>query len=142
VDAVPLRCESKPAAPAGAPTTAPATAPADAPDDATGEHGPLVCAACELRITDDAHRVARAGAHEHTFVNPGGFVYRVCCFAVATGCSYRGAPDPAFSWFPGFTWQIAACGRCRAHLGWIFRAAGESFHGLIADAIRPASNRA
>lgn len=106
-------------------------------DDATGARGPLVCAACGQRITDDAHRVERGGAHAHTFVNPGGFVHRIACFAVATGCSYRGDPDTAFSWFPGWSWQIAACGACRAHLGWIFRAEGESFHGLIVDAIRP-----
>jgi hypothetical protein len=105
--------------------------------DDTGARGALVCVVCEQRITDDAYRVERGGAHEHTFVNPGGFVHRIGCFAAATGCAYVGSPETAFSWFPGFTWQIAACGRCRAHLGWIFRAPGESFHGLLVDALRP-----
>jgi hypothetical protein len=107
--------EQAPGGPGG-PTRA--ADPGARPDDTTGARGPLVC-------------------HEHTFVNPGGFVHRIGCFAVATGCSYLGAPETAFSWFPGCSWQIAACGRCRAHLGWIFRAPGEQFHGLLVDAIRP-----
>jgi hypothetical protein len=106
----------------------------------SGGRGSLVCAACGQRITDDAHRIEQGGAHEHTFVNPGGFVYRIGCFGVATGCSYRGSPETAFSWFPGWSWQIAACASCRAHLGWIFRAEGESFHGLIAEALRRADD--
>jgi hypothetical protein len=28
------------------------------------------------------------------------------------------------------------CGRCRAHLGWIYRNAGEQFHGLVLAALR------
>jgi hypothetical protein len=82
-------------------------------------------------------RIEVGGAHEHTFVNPHGFVHHVGCFAAASGCSYAGPTETAFSWFPGFSWQIARCGRCHAHLGWIFRASGDSFHGLITTAIRP-----
>jgi hypothetical protein len=109
-----------------------------AADDDTGGRGPLVCATCGQRITDEDHRVERGGGHEHTFVNPGGFVYHVACFAVATGCSYAGDPETAFSWFPGYSWQIAACGACRALLGWQFRSSDDVFHGLIVEAIRPA----
>ena len=97
-----------------------------------------MCATCGQRITDDVHRIEMNGAHEHTFVNPHGFAFVVGCFAVATGCSYLGGTETAFSWFPGFSWQIAACRRCRSHLGWIFRTAGEQFHGLITTAIRRA----
>jgi hypothetical protein len=112
------------------------TETASNPDDDLGGSGPLVCAACGRRITDDAHRVERGGGHEHTFVNPGGFVHHVACFGVATGCSYRGAPETAFTWFPGYSWQIAECGACGAHLGWLFRATGESFHAFIVSALR------
>lgn len=116
-------------------TSTDATANPD-PDDDTGGAGPLVCAACGQRITDEVHRVERGGSHAHTFVNPGGFVHHVACFGVATGCSYRGAPETAFTWFPGFSWQIAECGACGAHLGWLFRATGESFHAFIESALR------
>lgn len=96
----------------------------------------LVCAACGHRITDDDYRMEVSGAHEHTFVNPAGFVYRIGCFSVAPGCAHLGVPETAFSWFPGWSWQVAACARCRAHLGWIYRNAGEQFHGLIVTALR------
>ena len=95
-----------------------------------------MCDACGHRITDDDNRVERGGAHEHVFVNPHGYQFRIGCFAAAAGCVHLGSPDPAFSWFPGFSWQVAACARCRAHVGWIFRNAGEQFHGLITEALR------
>jgi hypothetical protein len=96
-----------------------------------------VCAACELRITSADVRVERGGAHEHTFVNPGGYVHHIGCFATAPGCVHAGAPETAFSWFPGWTWQIAECGRCRIHLGWIFRSGGDQFHGLLVERLKP-----
>jgi len=37
---------------------------------------------------------------------------------------------------PGWSWQIVLCGRCRAHLGWIYRCTPEQFHGLIVAAVR------
>ena len=132
-----VRVETKPGANrVGDPSTGART------DDETGSggHRPLVCAACGRRITDDAYRVERGGAHEHTFVNPGGFVHHIACFAVATGCSYQGDPQTAFSWFPGFAWQIAACGGCYALLGWRFHAKDDSFHGLIVGALRRADD--
>ena len=49
-------------------------------------------------------------------------------WAWAPTCS---TPDPTFSWFPGWTWQIAECAACREHMGWIYRCAGEQFHGLV-----------
>jgi hypothetical protein len=97
---------------------------------------PLVCAACGLRITDEDQRIAMAGAHEHTFVNPGGFVHHIGCFATAPGCVHQGATETAFSWFPGWSWQVAACAQCRTHLGWMYRNGDEQFHGLITQALR------
>ena len=96
----------------------------------------LRCLACDHRITDDAYRIEMAGSHEHTFVNPGGFAFHIGCFVAAPGCVHLGSTETAFSWFPGWTWQLAACARCRAHLGWIYRNAGEQFHGLVLAALR------
>ena len=101
----------------------------------TDEHA-LLCAACGHRISSDDNRIEMSGSHEHTFVNPGGFVHRIGCFNAAPGCSYLGPTETAFSWFPGWTWQIAACAQCSAHVGWIYRNAGEQFHGLILAALR------
>jgi hypothetical protein len=129
-----VQLEQAPGAPDGRGTPAPVVRTADD----VGGRGPLVCAACDRPITDDDHRVERGGAHRHTFVNPGGFAYEISCFGVATGCSYRGTPEHAFSWFPGFSWQLAACGHCGAHLGWLFRAPDETFHGFIDGRLKPA----
>lgn len=103
-------------------------------------HGPgervVVCAVCEHPITDEECRMEMNGAHEHVFVNPAGFQYVIGCWSAAPGCAHLGSPETAFSWFPGWTWQIAACARCRAHLGWVYRNADQQFHGLIADRVR------
>ena len=107
-----------------------------APGGVAGEASALVCVACGHRITDDASRITMSGAHEHTFVNPGGFVHHLGCFHPALGCAHVGPTEAAFSWFPGWTWQIAVCASCRAHVGWIYRNAGEQFHGLVLAALR------
>lgn len=104
--------------------------------------GELVCAACERRISHADYRIEVAGAHAHTCVNPDGFVHHLGCFAVATGLAYLGPTETGFSWFPGFTWQLAHCATCDRHLGWIYRCAGESFHGLVLDRLRARPDRA
>jgi hypothetical protein len=106
-------------------------APSTTSRDEDARPGDLLCATCGRRITHEDHRIEVGGAHEHTFVNPGGFVHLVGCFAFASGLSYVGPPETAFSWFPGWSWQIAACLTCRTHLGWLFRCAGDQFHGLL-----------
>lgn len=103
---------------------------------AGGEDDALRCVVCDHRISEAAYRTERAGAHAHTFVNPHGIAFEIGCFVAAPGCVHVGDTETAFSWFPGWSWQIAVCARCRTHLGWIFRLAGEQFHGLILDALR------
>ncbi len=109
--------------------------PAPAPtgssvDDVPGD---LLCAVCRVRITHEDHRIERGGSHAHTFVNPGAVVHTIGCFAVAVNLSYLGEPEVAFTWFPGFSWQVASCARCRTHLGWIYRCRGDQFHGLLIE---------
>ena len=113
------------------PDSNPARDSTDAGDDA------LRCAICEHRISEPAYRIEMSDAHEHTFVNPAGVVHHIGCFAAAPGCAHVGATEEAFSWFPGWKWQVAICGRCHTHVGWIFRCAGSQFHGLILAALRP-----
>lgn len=96
----------------------------------------LRCIACGHRITDRAYCSEMNGAHEHTFVNPGGIVHHIGCFVAAPGASHIGSTEQAFTWFPGWSWQVAVCGNCRAHVGWIFRCGGAQFHGLILKMLR------
>jgi hypothetical protein len=107
-----------------------------APSRARTENDALRCAVCEHPITDAAYRTDRSGAHEHTFVNPHGIAHHIGCFVAAPGCVHVGTIEAAFSWFPGWSWQIAICARCHTHLGWIFRCGAEQFHALILAALR------
>jgi len=91
----------------------------------------LRCAVCDHRITDRGYRIEHSGAHEHTFVNPHGIVHTIGCYSSAPGCAHVGDIVETFSWFPGFSWQIAICGNCQTHMGWVFRCGDEQFHGLI-----------
>jgi hypothetical protein len=79
------------------------------------------------------------GAHEHRFMNPGGFLYHVGCFASAVGCTVVGPDSPEYPWFVGFLWCCAHCGGCGQQLGWRFRGGGAApFFGLILDRLRDA----
>jgi hypothetical protein len=93
----------------------------------------LRCARCGHAITSRKARIVAAGRHEHTCLNPGGFVYRIGCFKRAPGCSVHGEPSPEWSWFEGYLWQVAQCDGCGDHAGWHFGSSGGSFFGLIVD---------
>lgn len=67
----------------------------------------------------------------HTFFNPVGIVYEICCFSDAPGCTVFGKPTDEFTWFPGYTWEYSVCGTCSDHLGWFYNSSESSFYGLI-----------
>ena len=92
----------------------------------------LICKACGHDITSTGERISINGQHVHTRVNPGGFEYTFDCFREAPGCRQVGTPEYDHTWFAGYCWQIAVCGGCGEHLGWLFRHQG-SFYGLIED---------
>lgn len=80
-----------------------------------------------LRVTVD-------GAHRHTFANPMGVVFEVDCFSQVWSMGYAGPETDEFTWFKGYRWRIAVCGRCQVHLGWRFASTGrDGFHALITD---------
>jgi hypothetical protein len=99
----------------------------------------IFCAGCGHLITDRRYAVERQGHHNHRFMNPGGFLYRIGCFAEAIGCFVVGPDSPEYPWFVGYSWRCAFCAGCAHHLGWQFRASGEgvsgSFFGLILDRV-------
>jgi hypothetical protein len=93
----------------------------------------LACALCRQRITSSADRVARRGAHEHTFTNPEGIRFRIGCFGAATSTNAASSPTTYWSWFPGYAWQIELCAACGEHLGWRFSSSDDAFHGFVLD---------
>jgi len=102
---------------------------------ATGEGGRRIlrCARCRCPVTSQEARIEVDGAHEHTRTNPAGFVFRIGCFRDAPGCLGEGPASEAWSWFPGYAWQVGLCKGCGGHLGWVFQLEGARFHGLIVD---------
>lgn len=97
---------------------------------------PLVCSYCGHRITSEDERMEVDGAHESVRVNLAGMLFRIGCFRRAPGVRGVGEASASWSWFAGYTWQVAVCARCGEHLGWIYRGA-DRFHGLLLDSLRP-----
>ncbi|MEM7483489.1 MAG: cereblon family protein [Acidobacteriota bacterium] len=91
----------------------------------------LLCRACGEAVTADEHRVAIEGRHVHRRTNPVGFEFGFGCFAEAPGVVAVGEATVEHSWFAGCTWRYSVCGRCGAHLGWLFEGGGPRFQGLI-----------
>ncbi|XP_007229189.2 uncharacterized protein si:ch211-51h9.7 [Astyanax mexicanus] len=54
------------------------------------------------------------------FENPQGFQYEVLTLKKADVLKHWPA-DKHFTWFPGFSWTVATCPRCKTHLGWAFQ---------------------
>lgn len=92
------------------------------------------CAQCLNAIAKPADRIEIGGAHRHTFANPHGILFEIACFSLADGCRYLGSGTDEFTWFKGYAWRIAVCGKCLLHLGWQYTSSGKnSFWGLIID---------
>lgn len=96
----------------------------------------ILCRACghELAFGTDIHfvpsRMALSSRNDtlvggrrvnvQLFENPHGHQFEVITFRKADVTQHWPA-DKHFSWFPGFSWTVATCPRCRTHLGWAFQ---------------------
>jgi len=102
------------------------------PEHGGGKDRIFACARCLTAVTTSGDRLAISANHEHTFANAHGIVFRIGCFAEAS-CVAAGESSTYWTWFPGYSWQVEHCRRCREHLGWLFRKAEHRFHGLVLD---------
>jgi hypothetical protein len=93
----------------------------------------ITCRNCNAHITDPDCQIQKEGAFCHTFANPAGHVFEICCFTAALGCSFIPPPFSDFSWFTGYDWNIGVCRDCTTHLGWFYRSPKDQFWGLIPD---------
>jgi hypothetical protein len=108
-------------------------APGSDTAETTGDGRRLRCARCRHPITTDDQRVAIDDRHEHYFVNPHGYDFHIGCFSAAPGALGAGPSTGEWTWFSGFTWQLAHCRGCATHLGWLFRGKTRTFFGLVVD---------
>lgn len=102
-------------------------------DELTGRGRALLCAACTLPLTSDGERIDIDGAHEHTRINPHGYVFHFGCFRAAPGCATLGIPTTEDTWFRRYAWRFAHCRGCGMHIGWRFDGEGGGFFGLVLD---------
>lgn len=117
----------------GAPSVISSTG--DKEKEQTQEYRQIVCRQCRNIITRPEEKIEVNGSHQHTFANPNGQVFEIGCFQTAEGCGYTGEATEEYSWFRGYAWRVAVCGRCLTQIGWLFSASmGVSrFNGLILD---------
>ena len=94
------------------------------------------CVACNWQITGEEERIAIAGDSVHRRINPMGIEFEFGCFGTAPGCRTVGEETSEHSWFVGYRWRVALCGRCHTHLGWRFQSAADRFYGLIVGRMR------
>ncbi len=105
-------------------------------EDAPPKEGFVFCASCSHVIGHVQDRIEVNGSFQHTCTNPYGFVHHFGCHSDAHGCAIAGKAHSAESWFQGYSWRLANCGNCDAHMGWLFERADEHFYGLIFDRIQ------
>jgi hypothetical protein len=92
------------------------------------------CKACGNTLTALDQLVEIEGSSSHSFTNPSGIQFGFHTFSACPGASVLGEATEAYSWFPGFRWRLAVCGRCGSHVGWHYEseiAPVDEFWGII-----------
>lgn len=94
----------------------------------------ILCRFCHAAITTQRAELTIEQQHQHRFLNPNGMHYLIGCFTLAPGCDIGGLATNEYTWFKGFSWQMARCSDCGEHLGWFYQQAeSKQFFGLIVD---------
>lgn len=96
----------------------------------------LICTICGNQITKKNQKIVINSSHQHTFTNPHGIIYTIRCFSSAPGCLTIGSPTLEYTWFSGYSWQVAICSNCKSHNGWKYSRNSSIFFGLITDMIK------
>ena len=94
----------------------------------------ILCRFCHAAVTTQRSELVVEHQHQHRFINPNGAQYLIGCFKTAPGCDISGSPTNEYTWFKGFSWQLARCSDCGEHLGWFYqKAESHQFFGLIIE---------
>lgn len=97
-------------------------------------HEFILCRFCHAPVTSRGEQLTIGESHQHHFINPHGLRFLIGCFRSAPGCDISGAPLQEYSWFRGYSWQLARCSDCGEHLGWFYQnGEADQFFGLIVD---------
>jgi cereblon len=96
------------------------------------------CKRCNNSIAVYADIFAMAkGNVNANYCNPAGYIHETLTVQKTIENALRlvDRPSTDFSWFPGYSWQIAVCSKCSIHVGWKFSSVvkhlkPKSFFGL------------
>ncbi|XP_058449602.1 protein cereblon-like [Malaya genurostris] len=104
----------------------------------------FMCKRCENEIAsyNEIFAMSKQGV-QTSYCNPSGYVHEtLTIYKTKENSTFVvDRPSTAFSWFPGYAWQITLCASCRQHLGWKFVATKKnylpvSFYGLTGSSIK------
>ncbi|CAL8088918.1 unnamed protein product [Orchesella dallaii] len=85
----------------------------------------ISCRNCQTNIADHSQIFSMSiEGPQATYVNPHGFVHETLTVYKTKELMTRGLPSVESSWFPGYSWTIVECKRCKSHIGWKFQAVG------------------
>jgi len=102
---------------------------------------PLVCASCNQEVSDTGAIFTVASERAtRVFANPYGHLHEIMTLLYAHSVTVVGPPTTAFTWYPGYAWEVTYCGQCKTHLGWSFGAMAPDaepsrFWGLLKKAL-------
>lgn len=81
----------------------------------------LLCRTCRQPVSSPEAAFCMRSPHTvQLFVNPAGFAREVLTLKEAHNLHFEGWSTLEATWFAGYAWRIAYCGRCGTHLGWRF----------------------
>ncbi|XP_059050217.1 protein cereblon [Achroia grisella] len=103
----------------------------------------LCCSSCmgEIARRENIFAMSSEGVHSN-YTNLGGYMHDIVTVSAATNTELSGSPSAEYSWFPGYTWTVALCLGCMAHVGWRFDAQKRNlrpqrFYGLCRNYVQP-----
>jgi cereblon len=83
------------------------------------------CKRCNNSIAcyGDIFAMAKGNVNAN-YCNPAGYIHETLTVqkTIENALQMVDRPSTDFSWFPGYSWQIAICSKCSTHVGWKFSA--------------------
>lgn len=98
----------------------------------------LLCESCEVPLAKESEvfQVPGADGTIGAYVNPHGVVHQTLTLKQMLShhaTHLTGSPSSEDSWFPGYSWTIAYCANCSAHLGWRFTLDGVGDNSVTSE---------
>nr|XP_049697561.1 protein cereblon isoform X2 [Helicoverpa armigera] len=103
----------------------------------------LCCSSCMTQIARREHLFAMSSEGVHSnYTNLGGYMHDLLTVREVSNVRAAGPSSEEYSWFPGYSWTVAHCRLCAAHVGWRFDATKGrlrplTFYGICRNYVTP-----